>query len=59
MRLTMNLAMKNLLLNLKLKLYFNNINNNNKNLIVYVNHALLVFYLCQSRRNKCYGFNSI
>ena len=29
-----------------------------KSLIVYVNHALLNFYLCQSRRYKCYRFNS-
>ena len=27
--------------------------------MVYVNHTLLGFYLCQSRRHKCYGFNSI
>ena len=30
----------------------------NKNLIVYVNHVLLGFYLCQSRIHKYYGFNS-
>ena len=29
-----------------------------KSLIVYVNHALLDFYLCQSRWYKCYRFNS-
>ena len=31
---------------------------NNKTLIVYVNHALLGFYLCQSTRYICYRFNS-
>ena len=30
----------------------------NKNLIVYVNHVLLGFYLCQSRIYKYYGFNN-
>ena len=39
----------------ELRLYFDN----NKSLIVYVNHALLGFYLSQSKREKCYGFNSI
>ena len=24
---------------------------------MYVNHALLSFYVCQSRIHKCYGFN--
>ena len=31
---------------------------NNKSLIVYVNHVLLGFYLCQSKIHKYYGFNS-
>ena len=31
---------------------------NNKNLIVYVNHVLLGFYLSQPRIHKYYGFNS-
>ena len=36
-----------------LKQYFND-----KSLIVYVNHELLGFYLCQSRTHKYYEFNS-
>ena len=43
MRLIINLVIS-LLMNLKFKLYFNN----NKSLIVYVNHELLGFYLCAS-----------
>ena len=33
-------------------------NNLQKCPIVYVNRALLGFYLCQSRRYKCYRLNS-
>ena len=50
-----NLRLINLLMNLKLKFYFNS----NKALIVYVNHALLGFYSCQSRKHKYYGFNGV
>ena len=35
-----------------LKQYFNN-----KSLILFVNHVLLGFYLCQSRIHKYYGFS--
>ena len=31
---------------------------NNKNLMGYVNHVLLNFYLCQSRMREYYGFNN-
>ena len=57
-RLLMNMKIINLktlnLLMMKQKMYFNN----NKSLIVYINYALLVFYLCQFRRYKHYGLNN-
>ena len=54
-RLIINLTMMNLMNKLlKLRLCFNN----NKSLIVYVNHALFGFYLQQFGIHKYYGFNS-
>ena len=47
----MNLTMNNVL-------QFKENFNNNKSLIAYINHALLGFYLFQSRRYQCHRFNS-
>ena len=59
MGLITNLMINLLMKNLKTRLYFNNNNNNNNSLIVYVNHVLLGFYLCQSRRHQYYGHKNV
>ena len=54
LRLTWNLAINNLLTNLRNEAVFNN----NKSLIKCVNHALIGFYLCQSGMHKCSELNN-